>query len=144
MKIPKVKVPSTKGLRKVKNGASSASAAFSKHLSQTSNVSSDTQISSENVSVSGVHTVLAAQEYSFASGRDERKNLEDWGNNILNSLDEIRHGLLIGAIPRDQLNRLAQMLRDRKAIINDPQIIEIIDEIEIRAEVELAKLTRNI
>ena len=96
------------------------------------------------MSISSINTVLAAQEYSFESEGDGSKKLTEWGNHVLNSLDEIRHGLLIGAIPRDQLRNLAQALRERKGSVKDPQLIDIINEIEIRAEVELAKLTRNI
>jgi hypothetical protein len=35
---------------------------------------------------------------------------------------------------------LARALRDQRAQIDDPQLIEVLDEIELRAAVELAKL----
>ena len=94
--------------------------------------------------VTGVNSILGVQEVSDVPEREARRQLVGWGENILDKLDEIRHGLLIGAIPKDRLTNLAQTLRERRANVRDPQLIEIIDEIELRAEVELAKLTRNI
>ena len=55
-------------------------------------------------------------------------------------LDEIRHGLLLGSIPRESLSDLARMARLRKENATDPRLAEVLGEIELRAEVELAKL----
>lgn len=62
---------------------------------------------------------------------------------MLDSLDDIRHGLLLGRIPRRQLDQLAKTLADRRERSADPRLREIINDIEIRAAVELAKLDRG-
>ena len=144
MKIPEVKSPTTQAARRSKKSESSSVATFSEHLKQTSNVSLENEVSSDNASVSGINSIIAAQELSYDSENKARKQLTDWGHQILDSLDEIRHGLLIGSIPMDHLQNLAQALRARKLSISDPHLIKIINEIELRAEVELAKLTRQI
>jgi len=64
------------------------------------------------------------------------------GADILDKLEEIRRDILAGAVPRDRLENLAQSLRQRRVQVSDPRLIEIIDEIELRAAVEIAKLTR--
>jgi hypothetical protein len=56
-------------------------------------------------------------------------------------LEELRIGLLLGHIPRDRLADLSRMVRDRREDAEDPQLAALLDEIELRAEVELAKLT---
>ena len=142
MKIPEVKKISRQSVRKVKKGGSATALKFSEHLNRTSKSSPETTISSDSVVVTGVNSVLAVQENSEEPEREARRQLTGWGENILDCLDEIRHGLLTGAIPKDRLTNLAQTLRERRANVSDPRLIEIIHEIEVRAEVELAKLAR--
>ena len=144
MKIPEVKSPSKQSTRRTKKSGSSSTANFSEHLNMTSTVSSENEVSTENASVAGLNSIIAVQELSYNSENKARKQLTDWGNDILDSLDEIRHGLLTGSIPSRRLQSLAQALRVRKLSVSDPHLIEIIQEIELRAEVELAKLNRQI
>ena len=144
MRIPEVKKPSTQSSRKAKKGVPATGVNFSEHLSQASNISSETEVSSRNTAVTGINTILTVQEIIDQPERAERRQLVEWGSDILDSLDEIRHGLLIGTIPEKRLETLAQRLRVRKASVSDPRLIEIINEIELRAEIELAKLSRNI
>ena len=51
-------------------------------------------------------------------------------------------GLLLGTIPMSKLEQLAQLIRAKREQIDDPKLLEILDEIELRAAVELAKLSR--
>ena len=62
---------------------------------------------------------------------------------MLDQLGIIRDGLLTGSLPADKLEELTKILNEEKAINNDPQLTKIIDEIELRAQVELAKLLRE-
>ena len=63
------------------------------------------------------------------------------GNELLDQLDEIRHALLVGHISRRRLETIAQMVRNRGADTDEPRLKAILDDIELRVEVELAKLT---
>jgi Class II flagellar assembly regulator len=56
--------------------------------------------------------------------------------------DDLRHALLIGALPLIQLERLSRNLAARRSGIDDPRLAEVVGEIELRAAVELAKLGR--
>jgi len=85
-----------------------------------------------------VDALLAAQELPDALS--ERRKARARGETILQRLDAIRLGLLDGTIPAGQLNELARVVRDHREQVMDPQLREILDEIELRAEVELAKL----
>lgn len=62
------------------------------------------------------------------------------GEALLNLLDEVRDGLLSGGIPRATLNRLANAVTRRSDTFADPKLQGVLDEIELRARVELAKL----
>ncbi len=62
------------------------------------------------------------------------------GNSLLDRLDDVRIALLTGSLPRGQLESLRHMAKERGELLNDPQLQSILDEIELRVAVELAKL----
>lgn len=97
--------------------------------------------------VAGVEGVFLAQTVG-ADGRgpsyEERKRRAQRGHELLDRLENLRRGLLAGAIPKDQLADLARSMRERREAGADPQISRLLDEIELRAEVELAKLSRRL
>jgi hypothetical protein len=62
------------------------------------------------------------------------------GEQLLDMLDQVRDGLLAGGIPRITLNRLANAVTRRHESFVDPKLQGVLDEIELRAHVELAKL----
>ena len=62
---------------------------------------------------------------------------------ILDRLEELRLGILIGRFSKDKLADLAQRLRQKRQQSTDPKLNEIIHEIELRAEVEIAKYSRR-
>jgi len=97
---------------------------------------------SMSVSVNSLSVVLAVQETPDAVKGRARQRARDRGLKMLDFLEEIRVGLLMGAIPRDRLEQLAQMVRAKREQIDDPKLTAILDEIELRAAVELAKLSR--
>ena len=62
------------------------------------------------------------------------------GEQILELLDQVRDGLLAGGIPRTRLNRVAVAVTRRHDVFADPKLQDVLDQIELRAHVELAKL----
>ena len=82
--------------------------------------------------------VLAIQEVGDKG--DDRRKARAHGELVLQRLEQIRLGLLAGRIPTHQLNELVRALRGRPPQFTDPRLGEILDEIELRASVELAKL----
>lgn len=85
-----------------------------------------------------VDALLALQEVPDALvGRARAKRR---GEALLDQLEQLRLGLLAGRLPRDRLERLARLAAERREQLDDPRLIEILAEIELRAAVELAKL----
>lgn len=93
-----------------------------------------------SVGLSGVSTVLALQGAPDSTEGRARRRAVQRGDAMLDELEEIRLGLLIGSVPRGRLEQLAQMVRARREQVDDPKLTAILDEIELRAAVELAKL----
>ena len=65
------------------------------------------------------------------------------GDEILDRLDELRRDILLGAIPRDRLRQLTSAVASHRAGVDDPRLGAILDEIDLRAQVELAKWDRD-
>lgn len=93
------------------------------------------------VGLSGVSTVLALQGAPDSTERRARQRALQRGDAMLDDLEQIRLGLLLGSIPRTRLEQLAQLVRARREQVDDPRLMAILDEIELRAAVELAKLS---
>ena len=89
--------------------------------------------------ITTVDALIALQEVPDATVG--HKSAIRRGHDLLDELDEIRHGLLLGAIPLNHLRRLADQLHQRRAATVDPGLTEIIQEIELRVAVEHAKLS---
>lgn len=88
--------------------------------------------------IAKIDALLALQE--VADPVEGRRRAVRRSSRLLDQLDEIRHGLLLGAIPRTRLQSLAEALKSEREHVSDPRLVEVIDEIELRAQVELAKL----
>lgn len=98
-------------------------------------------------SVSGPGPIAALDSILTLQGMDDstsgRSKGLARGRQLLDMLDEIRDGLLSGGVPRTTLNRLATAVSQRHDHFADPKLQNILDEIELRARVELAKLEQT-
>lgn len=87
-----------------------------------------------------VDALLAAQSVDTVDDQGKRQAFQR-GEDILDKLEEIRRALLGGSLSAAQVQAMAALVRSKRAAVADPRLREILDEIELRAEVELAKLT---
>ena len=86
---------------------------------------------------SGVSGVLGVQEIDDALAQASRGKLR--ALDILDRLEDLRIELLTGAITREKLMQLTQVVSARRGQVTDPRLGEVLDEIDLRAQVELAK-----
>jgi hypothetical protein len=90
--------------------------------------------------ISSIDALFAAQSVD-ATDQEGRRQARQRGEELLNKLDDLRHGLLMGTLSRSQLLSLRTLVRSRRNTFTDPKLNELLDEIELRAEVEIAKLS---
>jgi len=88
--------------------------------------------------IAALDSILALQDMGDA-GDGRSKGLAH-GEQLLDILDSVRDGLLAGGIPRATLNKLAVAVTRRHDSFADPKLQDVLDQIELRAHVELAKL----
>lgn len=88
--------------------------------------------------VSRLDSLLTLQEVEERP--DDRQQAVQWGNEVLDRLDEIRMGLLLGRLSRSNLLALRGKIKESRKNMTDLTLKGLLDDIELRAEVELAKL----
>lgn len=129
-------VSGTSGARRTDKPSGARPGEFSRYLDSTkgpSGVNAGSPINS-------VDALLAAQSVDAVGDEGKRKAVKR-GEDILDRLDELRHALLAGTLSMSQIQSLAGLVRARRDAVADPQLRELLNEIELRAEVEIAKLT---
>jgi hypothetical protein len=85
-----------------------------------------------------LNAVLALQEVEDPLVGRQRSRRR--GELLLDRLEDIRVGLLMGAIPRSRLQELGAMVQATRERCDDENLNAVLDDIELRAAVELAKL----
>ena len=108
---------------------------------------SDTAEQPRAASVAAPGTIASVESILTLQGIDDstsgRSRGLQHGERLLDMLDEVRDGLLAGGIPRATLTRLATAVSKRQEGFADPKLQGVLDEIELRARVELAKLEQS-
>ena len=129
----------SKSIKKSRKTSGGKGSSFSKEISDTDTSESQAASSAGPAApLASVDALLSLQEAPTSTeGRSKGLNR---ANLMLESLEEIRRGILLGSIPMSKLKSLATVARERKAATKDPALEEILTDIELRAEVELAKL----
>lgn len=122
-------------VRRVAKGTTSSSSTFSV---------ADTPEQERAVTVAGPGPIASVESILTLQGLDDstsgRSKSVSHGEQLLDMLDQVRDGLLAGGIPRATLNRLANAVSRRQDGFADPRLQTVLDEIDLRARVELAKL----
>ena len=88
--------------------------------------------------VMGVEALLALQDVGSPTERKRRAVRR--ASRILDTLDALKIALLEGEISAGDLDRLRRAVRDERDNTDDPALEAVLDEIELRAAVEVAKL----
>lgn len=84
--------------------------------------------------------MLAMQE--VPDDEFERKKATRQANATLDALEDLRIAMVMGEVSVGQLERIATRIEQQKMHVTDPKLKAILNEIEVRAAVELAKLGR--
>lgn len=126
--------------RKTERGQGGQGAGFADALGGAEETASGSAVSGGGA-LQGLDALLALQEMPDAlTGRARARQ---HGERLLDILDQIRLDILAGRLPRARLEQLSGQLAQRREAADDPQLAAIIEQIELRAAVELAKMERG-
>lgn len=90
--------------------------------------------------IMGVGSLLAAQSAEDPTERKAKKKMMERADNVLNALDDVQNGLLRGTLSMSQMQQVRNTLSVNREKIMDSNLLGILDEVELRAQVELAKM----
>jgi hypothetical protein len=92
-------------------------------------------------SVNAVSTLEALMALQEVGGPLERRRRAVWrADKILDALDGLKIELLEGQLNPAILERLTHAVREQRSMTDDPTLEGLLDQVETRAAVELAKL----
>lgn len=126
----------TSGVSRKKKTGGSGKSGFSKALS--TDETSSAPPPSGTSPLTTVNSLLSLQEMPTSSeGRSRGLAMAE---DMLGHLEIIRHGLLAGQIPQNKLKEVVKVISRERSMSKDPALDEILNDIELRVKVELAKL----
>lgn len=130
----------TSATRNVRKAAAAGGAEFAEALSKAEAAAGvgGVEATQSVAAVSGVGSLLGAQEVSEEEHR--RRQYVKRGRLTLEALARLRDGLLSGSLPLSTLQSLQRLVTEERALTTDLGLNAILDEIELRAAVEIAKL----
>jgi hypothetical protein len=129
--------PTAPGRRSERSGATS-SGQFARALESGAN---EAEALHSAAPASSLDALIAIQEVNPDGRRPRRAVLR--GKALLDSLDTIRDALLSGTLSAERLAVLRDLVAVDRESVEDPRLAELLDEIDLRAQVELAKLTHS-
>ena len=103
-----------------------------------SSTAAETRPASAPKSVANIDALLALQGVEDPTER--RKRAVRRGRTALDVLDDLKLGLLAGSLDVATVQRLRSAATELKSSSGDPDLDQVLAEIELRAEVELAKV----
>ncbi|MEA1938794.1 MAG: flagellar assembly protein FliX [Pseudomonadota bacterium] len=93
------------------------------------------------VAVGGSSALLAAQE--TGDTLEAPKRMIRRGQDLLDKLETLRMALLTGEVTPEMLESLVRLVDQKREAVDNPQLDAMLDEIELRVRVELAKFERT-
>ena len=85
---------------------------------------------------------LAAQGVEDPTAKAAKKRMRARAGNMLDQLEKIRVGLLTGTLTIGDVINIADVVAQHREKIMDPGLTAILDEIDLRAQVEIAKMRK--
>jgi hypothetical protein len=128
----------TKGVSKSGAKKGAGATGFGEMISDTAETQG-TAAPSSVMSIQGVDALLSLQGAEDGTSEEARRKARLRGEVLLDQLDKLRIGLLTGGIPVTTLQQLKHAVNSQRAHVMDPELNTVLDEIELRVLVELAK-----
>ncbi|MFK7791362.1 MAG: flagellar assembly protein FliX [Devosiaceae bacterium] len=117
--------------------AASGSGAFSVPAGDSGGQSAASSAASGAMGVQSLDAILALQ--SVDTAEDKSRRAVRHGHDLLDQLEALRADLLAGHISPQRVGALLALLRAKQGA-DDPALAALVDDISLRARVELAKL----
>ncbi len=118
------------------SSGSNSKVEFAKHLDAGSKAGAAAAATSAGP-LSSVDGLIGLQEINEQTER--RRKARQRANELLDRLEDLRVQLLMGGLSRDKLLQLARLVASKRPDLADPEMSALLDDIDLRVQVELAK-----
>lgn len=125
------------GTKKSSAGGNTSNTDFSQYVT---GGASETAPASATQSITQLDALLAVQAAEDPTQKSAKKRARLRANTILDKLETIRLKMLGGDLTVGHMIDVADVVASHREKIDDPQLVNIMDEIDLRAQVELAKM----
>jgi len=95
-------------------------------------------------SIAKVDALLAVQGVENATERGARRRMHVRGEKVLRQLDHLRLAILTGNLTLGQVIDVADVVASHRETIDDPEMTAVFDEIDLRAQIEIAKMKKGL
>jgi len=95
---------------------------------------------SMSAGIASVDILLAAQSVDDATQGKAKRQAKQRADTILDKLNDLKVAMVSGNITLGHMISIADVVASHRDNITDPELTAILDEIDLRAHVELAKL----
>ena len=120
-----------------KQGTSGSDESFGDFISQGAQGAGATNTTQ---SIAKVDALLAVQAADDPTARAAKQRARKRSMSVLDELDKIRMAMLNGSLTVGHMIDIADVVASHREKVDDPTLTSIMDEIDLRAQVELAKL----
>lgn len=103
----------------------------------------DAAPASSSQSIAKVDALLAVQATEDPTAGASKKRMRQRAHNILDELDKIRMAMLRGDLTVGHMIDIADVVASHREKISDPTLTSLMDEVDLRAQVELAKMRQS-
>lgn len=136
------KTSGPKGPSKAGGAKNSGDTAFSGLIGDAGETAGTTGSSGAS-SIARLDALLSLQEMGDSTSEEAAKRAKKRGLQLLDELDVLRMGILTGTVTQGQLSQLERMLQSHRDKVMDPVLGAVLDEVDLRVQVELAKFGRR-
>ena len=134
------KTSNTKAPAKSGAAKGTGSSAFSGLLDETPAASGNSGVAGA-AAVAQLDALLALQETGGATSEESARKAKKRGLALLDALDQLKIDILSGSVPQSTLNHLNKLISTHRDAVMDPHLAAVLDEVDLRVQVEIAKLT---
>lgn len=136
MKVEGPKKSQSASGAKKSSGAGAGSVDFSQYIKS----GQESSAVSTAMTITNVDSLLAVQAAEDPAGRAARKHMRERSDRIIDGLEKIRLAMLTGNLTVGHMIDIADVVASHREKIQDSRLTDIMDEIDLRAQVELAKM----
>ena len=102
----------------------------------------ETSAAAATQSIAKVDALLAVQGLESATERKAKRQMRERADKILRQMDHLRLGLLTNNLTLGQVVDIADVVASHREKISDPKMSAVLDEIDLRAQIEIAKMRK--